>query len=474
MRPAWRTSAAAALLCVATLAFFWPGVAMYDSVAQYAQVLGGAYDDWHPPVMARLWALFHHGWTGQAPMFALQVLLYWTGLGLFAAALARHGARIAAGVTLALGLWPPFLGWEAAVLKDGQMVGALLAATGIAAWWRLDSRRLPYWATALAVLLLVYATLLRFNAMFASVPLAIGLLGGARWYRLAPRAAAILAGFALVVALGPAINHRLLGATPSGIERALPIYDLAGIAHHAGPLAAPVLSVPAWREVEKRRCYTPLLWDPLADPAHCGFVSDTLDETAPGRALFADWVGAVVRHPVAYAAHRLAHWNMTMRFWVPWHMPFAEPQAMSEPNDLGLASPSQRIEPFQRLAGWLADGPLGSPMPWLAGAFAILVIARPSAGPRYRLANALALSAAATELGFLLVSIASDIRYHLWAMLATGLAALLLAGAPLPRKHVQGILAAMLLVLGIGLLARTILPPIGDTYAAALDGQRAG
>ncbi|WP_262408668.1 hypothetical protein [Sphingomonas sp. JC676] len=456
------------MLCAATLAFFWPGVAMYDSVAQYGQVLSGAYDDWHPPVMARLWALIHHAWAGQAPMFALQILLYWVGLGLLAAALARRGACLAAIAALALGLWPPFAGWEVAVLKDGQMAGALLAATGLASWWRLDGRRLPYWAAALVALLLVYATLLRFNAMFATVPLAIGLFGGARWHRPVPRVAAILVGFALVVALGPAINHSLLGATPSGIERALPIYDLAGIARHAGPEAVPVLPAQVWREAEKRRCITPLLWDPLADSDHCGFVSDGLDETAPGRMLFAAWGGAVLHHPFAYAAHRLAHWNSTMRFWVPWHMPFAEPQWTSEPNTFGLGSPSRRIEPFQKLAGWLTQGPFGSPMLWFSGALAILTLARPSAGPRHQLANTLALSAVATELGFLLVSIASDIRYHLWAMLAAGLAGLLLVGTPLPRRRAQAALAAMLLVLGTCLLARAILPAVGDTYAAAL------
>jgi hypothetical protein len=409
-------------------------------------------------------------------MFALQILLYWTGLGLFAAALARSGARLAAMAALALGLWPPFAGWEVAVLKDGQMAGALLAATGVAAWWRLDGRRLPHWATALVVLLLLYATLLRFNAMFATVPLAIGLLGGLRWYRPPPRAAAVLLGFALVVALGPTINHRLLGATPSGIERALPIYDLAGIARHAGPEAVPVLPAQTWREAEKRRCITPLLWDPLADSDHCEFVSDALDDAAPGRALFAAWAGAVLHHPLAYAAHRLAHWNMTMRFWVPWRMPFAEPQGTSEPNTLGLASPSLRIEPFQKLAGWLAQGPFGSPMLWFAGALAILALTRPGTGPRHQLANTLALSALATELGFLLVSIASDIRYHLWAMLATGLAGLLLAGTPtpLPRRRAQAALAGLLLIAGTCLFARAILPPIGDTYAAALAGQWAG
>ena len=83
---------AACLLCAAMLAIWWPGVAMYDSVDQYGQALRGAYDDWHPPIMARLWSLLHFAWDGQAPMFVLQAAFYWLGLGLIAAAQAREGA----------------------------------------------------------------------------------------------------------------------------------------------------------------------------------------------------------------------------------------------------------------------------------------------------------------------------------------------------------------------------------------------
>lgn len=459
---------AAALLCAAMLAFFWPGVAMYDSVSQYGQVLSGDFDDWHPPVMARLWSLFHHAWAGQAPMFLLQLLLYWTGLGLFAAALARNGSRIAAGVALALGLWPPFAGWEIVVLKDGQMAGALLTATGLAAWWRLDGRRLPRWAMTAIALLLLYATLLRFNAMFATVPLAIGLLGGPRLHRPLPAVATLVAGFVLVVTLGPLANHRLFGARASGVERALPIFDLAGIAHHAGPDAVPVLDASIWRDAEKRHCITPLLWDPLADEAHCAFVSDALDDTAPGRVLATAWAGAILHHPIAYTAHRLAHFNMTMRFWTPQRMPFAEPQWESEPNKIGLGSPARRIENFQVAAGWLANSPISSPMLWLAGALATLALARPATGPRQQLATMLAFSSIATELAFLLIGIASDFRYHLWAMLAVGLAALLLAGTKLPKRGLRIALAALLVTGGICLAARLALPPIGDTYAAVL------
>ncbi|MCH7862701.1 MAG: hypothetical protein IH998_13675 [Proteobacteria bacterium] len=464
--PAARAALAASLLCLAMLACFWPGVAMFDTVNQYAQLRSGSYDDWHPPAMARLWALFHAaGWHGQAPMFMLQTLFCWAGLGLFAAALARQGGRIAAGAVLLLGIWPPIAGWQVAVLKDAQMAGALLAATGLAAWWRLRDRPLPRGATLLIGLLLLYATLVRINAVFATVPLAFGLLGAGTWRRPVRRGVMMLAAMIAVLAVLPLVNHGLLRAGASEVGRALPTYDLAGIAHHAGAEAVPVLPAPVWQAAEAERCIRPMLWDPLGD--RCDFVAEGLAITAPGRKLTEAWLVTIARHPVAYAEHRLAHWNATMRWLVPWRYPLAEPQSDSEPNTLGIASPSPRIAPFQRLAGTLAESPLGAPILWLVAALAVLALAWRRDDQRSRLAVTLALSAVLTELAFLVISVAADYRYHLWAMLATGLAVALMAGTSLPRRGLGIALAALLLVGATGIAARIALPPVGETYTDA-------
>lgn len=465
LSPAGRAALAAVLLGLAMLAAFWPGVAMFDTLNQYNQILSGSYDDWHPPAMARLWSLFHAaGWQGQAPMFLLQLLLYWSGLGLIAAALARQGARIAAGAVLLLGIWPPFAGWQVTVLKDGQMAGALLAATGLAAWWRLRDRALPRWATALVVLLLLYATLVRINAVFATVPMAFGLLGMGTW-RPVRHGALMLAATVAVLAAMPLVNHGLLHAKASDVGRSLPTYDLAGVAHHAGPAAVPALPASVWQEAEAQHCIRPLLWDPLGD--RCDFVSDGLEVAAPGGKLTTLWVGTIARHPLAYAAHRLAHWNATMRWIVPERYPLAEPQADSEPNALGLGSPARWTVPFARTAADLAESPLGAPIVWLAAALAVLALAWRRTDARSRLAVTLALSAVLTELAFVVISVAADYRYHLWAMLATGVAVALVAGVGLPRRGVRIALAGVLLV-GVSCLgARIALPPVGEDYAAA-------
>ena len=100
-----------------------------------------------PPAMARMWSLLHAAFGGTSePMFVAQMVLYWAGFGLIAAALARLGRGGAAAAVLAIGALPLFLGWQAVVLKDTQMLGAVLAACGAVAWWRLRGARVPVWA----------------------------------------------------------------------------------------------------------------------------------------------------------------------------------------------------------------------------------------------------------------------------------------------------------------------------------------
>lgn len=458
--------AGAVVLCVAALAIWWPGVAAYDSVEQYRQALAGEYADWHPPAMARLWAVLHPLADGAAPMFVLQVVLGWLGLGLIAAALARGGHARAGLAVLALGASPIVAGWQGVVLKDAQLLGALLAAVGLAGWWRLASRRLPAATVGAVVVLIGYATLVRANAPFATVPLAVALVP---WpVRPARRVVAAVLGVLAVVALAPPINHRLLGAEAGPVARTLPIYDLAGIDQYGGGAGGMLLPAER-REIAARHCYTPFFWDPLGEDAHCGDITTRLDEV-PMHDLQAAWIGAILRHPLAYAEHRLGHLNSTDRLIVAAGWESAAPIAESEANDLGLGSPGGAAAAVARAGGWMADTPLGWPAAWIVVAATALWIAllRP-AGPARDLALALAWSSLMLEASFAVVSIASDLRYHLWSMTAAALAAILVAtGRPWPRAPLLAGGALLALVAIAGAAARLTLPHAPVGYAAML------
>ena len=427
---AWPAGVAALLfgLCVWQM---WPGIAAYDTIKQYEQALSGRYDDWHPPIMARLWAvMLAAGARGTAPMLVLQLGLYWLGFGLFAGALARTGARRAAIATLLVALSPIMANWLPVIVKDTQMIAALVAAIGIVAWYRLAERRLPWWAVGLVALLLGYAALVRANAVFAVVPFALmlGGWGGVRrwWWRVALMLLATL----LAIGVSDPINHRLFGAERSGVAGTLPLFDLVGIAHDA-PLAAPPGLPPSeWAKAEKLGCYTPFYWDPFGDATRCAAMGDAiLDEDDGKPPILRTWITTIAAHPLAYVEHRLAHLNATLRITTPKDEKSAAAPAKSDANPYALGGPATPLTTLLKLvATALERTPLGSPAVWLVFLCGIgWTLLGTAPQPARDLGLALAFSGMMLTASFAVVSIASDLRYHLWLMVASGLAALALA-----------------------------------------------
>jgi hypothetical protein len=458
--------ATAATLFIASLALFWPGTAMYDTVAQYVQVLSGVYDDWHPPAMARVWAILAPLGPGAAPMLVLQLATYWLGLGSVAGVLSRTERPRSAAAILVMGALPQFLGWQGVVLKDAQLAGALLAAVGIIGWWHLAGRPLPRAMWLPVTLLFAYAVLVRANAVFIVVPLVV---------ILAPRPAhpftKLATGLAAIVAvlgIAPIVNHQLLHAQRSGVEATQALYDLAGIAARAPNDDAAGLTQTESAAVIARHCAKPFFWDPLGDDAHCGTTMTRL-KALPTATLYVTLASAALHHPIAYATHRLAHLNSTDRWLVPFRWPSAAPPVTSEPNTIGLANPSAAARAWERLTAMTVETPFGWPIAWIVLAITALAatLSRPR-DPIRHMATALLVSALTLEASFAVLSIASDLRYHLWPMIATAVATVLLADRAPPRRTWIAGASALLLVIGGRLAARLALPLPPQTYAGML------
>ena len=455
-------------LAAGSFAALWPGYALYDTVGQFRQALSGHYEDWHPPAMARLWALLH-GWFGGGggPMLALQLGLYWLGFGLLADALVATGKRATAMAVLLLACSPLALGWQAAILKDSQLLGALVAATGLIAAQTLRERRLTLPHSVPLALLFAYALAVRSNAVFAVVPLLVFL--APRPVGLAAKLLAIAVFSLAIIAAEPFVNHRLLAASASGVEKTQPLYDLAAIG-----LTFPADSPFTPKElaaIKAKACVKPFFWDPLGDEVACGHQAERLQAEEPGT-LYRLWAKAIVAHPLAYAKHRLAHWNSTERWLIPPGRIGAEPPAVSTDNPYGLTAPTSGLSQAIQHAGAAEAGtPLGWPMFWTF----LAVVAAPFAwarrnDPAAGLALALAASAIGLEASFLIVSIASDLRYHLWAMTASALAVILLAsGFRLSRGRAGLLLFALAGLVAAGLNSRASLPTAPTTYRAMID-----
>ena len=230
------------------------------------------------------------------------------------------------------------------------------------------------------------------------------------------------------------MNHQLLRAQPSGVEATQALYDIAGIAARTPDGNTIGLTRQETATVIQRRCAKPFFWDPLGDDAHCGTTMARL-RALPTATLYVTLASAALHHPIAYAGHRFAHLNSTDRWLVPFHWPSAAPPVASEPNTIGLANPSAGARAWEVLTAMIVETPLGWPIAWIVVAITALAasLSRPR-DPVRELATALLVSAVTLEASFAALSIASDLRYHLWPMIATAISVVQLADRTPPRR----------------------------------------
>jgi hypothetical protein len=235
-----------------------------------------------------------------------------------------------------------------------------------------------------------------------------------------------MATIALVAAMP--VANRLIGAEPSGVELSLIIFDLGGITEHSGTNAFPEMGV-ADPVAANHRCYTPVKWDSYSfwvdPPCPLGFEPFRAVVTQQHLSPYRVWAAAILAHPIAYAEHRLRHFNINTRFLV--HDEIERPvQIESAPNDWHYTvTPSPLLTAIDRAATLSASTPLGWPIVWLALALGAL-IASPWL-PSQRLIVPVALSALLYGLGYGVFSVAAELRYHLWTMIGALIACVVVA-----------------------------------------------
>jgi hypothetical protein len=420
---------------------YWPGIMTWDAVRQYDQAANGGFDDWHPPAMGWLWQKLIPIHVGPMPMLVLQLALYWIGFALMVWAAWRRERRGCAVALALCALLPIPLALMGSVLKDCLMLGALLVATAMLALARPGRSHVRWdWVLrVIGILFLIAAATLRFNAFVATVPLMVALLPAGwrdRWWRI---------GIATIVAAGLSLGampvaNRLIGAEKSGVELSLVIFDLGGITKHTGIDAFPPIGV-ANPVAVNRRCYTALKWDSYsfwaANPCPISFekVEGWFGDNGGNPYLYL--LRAIVAHPIAYAHHRLAHFNLNSRFLVRDVIDKVVPnEPAPSPGNFQITQ-NPALHAIDRVAVLSAETPLGWPIWWMAMAFGCLVLSPML--PTRGLILPVALSALLYGLAYLGVSVAPELRYHNWTMVGTALALVLVVddlvgGAAVSRR----------------------------------------
>ncbi len=443
---------------------YWPGIMIDDARWQYQQALDNAYEDWHPPLMAWVWRHLIALAPGPAPMFALQLLIFWTGIALIALSAHRRGHPRLALALAFTGLVPAPLALMGSVTKDALMDGALLVASGLLLWLPLVHGTLLRRALAGgAIAALLLAAALRFNAFFACVPLALVALPEG-FTRTRPRlllSAALAA--AAFLAIGPAISG-LLRAENTGVKLSLIIFDLGGITEHSGVSQFPDLGVRDPVGVN-HRCYDPYGWDSYSDwaPRPCPIGFDAIQPLVDDGDLdpTALWVHAVASHPLAYLEHRWTHFNLSSWFLVPKGPKFTA-WSQSVPNPWGYRIRQNTLTLAVGAAADLAARtPLGWPIVWISLALGALIAGLFARVPRAP--TAIACSAFLYGAGYFLVGVATGIRYYMWTISGAAVA-VLLVGAELWQRRAK--LSSWKLALPAAIVALTTLLAAATRIAA--------
>jgi hypothetical protein len=425
----WTTLALLALGFLLVATAYWPGIMIDDARWQYQQSVDNAYEDWHPPLMAWVWRGFMLVHPGPGPMLLLQLALLWLGLGLVAYwAYRRQQPRLAIGIAL-VGWIPATLALSGSVTKDCLMAGTLCCATGLVLLRAMVVGRARRTLCSLgAVGLIIFAAALRLNALVACVPLLLVALPKPFVSSKLKVAGSALVGTLALLAVGPLINTAL-AAEKTDVSLSLIIFDLGGITEHSQANQFPDVGVRDPVAVN-HRCYDPVEWDSYADwaPKPCPLGFDAVQSAKDENDLdmTAIWIGAVLHHPLAYAQHRLTHFNLSTDFLV--HSgPIFTAWKQSVDNPWGFhVRPNAAIDAVTATADAAARTPLGWPIFWIAVALASVLAGVLAEAPIEL--TALAASGFLYGTTYLVAGVAVGMRYYFWTITGAALAAVLIVG----------------------------------------------
>lgn len=399
---------------IISVRMFYPGLMSNDSVDQYSQALRYSFTDWHPPIMAFVWALINDWIPGPFGMLLLFCSMYWGGLFLLSLSIPRAN-KVSSVALIALGFAPFAIGSLGSIWKDVFHAVFTLFAVGLLSINSRSGERERNIVRIAAVILLFLAAMARFNALAALPPLlwlAIGRPQLKSW-----RGAAALTLLPLsVLLLSSVFNYGFLRAERTGVYSSLLIFDLGAITDATGVNAFGQSFKPEEEQKLKSKCYDTGAWDSYAWGA-CAFFTPAVKASGlwGSSALFHAWANAVENHPVEYVKHRFNHWWRLL--WNPQSFLISQMQT----NQWGFEFKESALHlSLERTTELMQHGIFFKPGFWFLLAIALIIVTfRRGAGPSREIAIALNVSSSLYILSYLPAGVATDFRYAYWSILAT-------------------------------------------------------
>ena len=423
------------LLFLFSVVIFYPGAFSNDPVFQWDQAVKHSYSTWHPILMAVIWHYLGKIF-GIGAFFMFNQLLYWFGMALFVDMVLGRRLRY-----LALAFFPPTLVMSVDVWKDVACMNGLLLAVGFFLAWLKAKRK---WFLVLAVLSLLYTSLVRTNGFIPSAALiAMAFLFFGSW-RIWGRLCAAFLGAVLFCALMMGSQTLLIRTFNAKVDHVLPsllVWDIAGTYINAGIRKPQPLSVPLKSSVERSEKWLDTYAPRDQNTVNLRKIDYARVDDDITKAIAKDWLAVVTEHPKAYLKHRLAVvkllWGWQPKVYYPYQS-YGQNHSMGKeylPGPVGdkLFSYMQKVfhmmEKYRLVHVWV----------WMLVSLAAVIFAvfrgiGKGSSALQTAGGIVAASGLANALSLFFITPAADYRYVIWTVLAGVLSMVLIAVGEIVRK----------------------------------------
>ncbi len=428
------------LLFLFSCVIFYPGAFSNDPVFQWNQAVQHSYSTWHPILMAVIWHYLGKIF-GIGAFFMFNQLLYWFGMALFVDIVLGRRLRY-----LALAFFPPTLIMSIDVWKDVACMNGLLLAVGFfLAWLKAKNK----WFIALAVLSLLYASLVRTNGFIPSAALiAMAFLFFGSW-RIWGRLCCALLGAVLFCVLMMGSQTLLIRAFNAKVDHFLPallVWDIAGTYINAGIRKPQPLPVPLKPSVERSEKWLDSYGPGDLNTVILGKIdySRVTDEVT--KEIAKEWLAVVREHPKAYLKHRLAAtkllWSWQPKVYYPYQS-YGQNHRMGKdylPGPVGdklfryMETAFHTLEKFRLVHVWV----------WMlislgAVIFVVFRGVTKGASALQTAGGIVAASGLANALSLFFITVAADYRYVIWTVLAGLLSLVLITAGEIKKTPVESV-----------------------------------
>ena len=412
-------------MLVLLIVIFYPGYMSPDSISHLEQATGVAHlTDWHPPVMTRLWGVLIRVTGHISSMLIFQLVLLAAAMFTLSIIVYRHTRNRAWALsTYMILLLPNVVNIAGVIWKDVQMAFSLTLAV-ILIWFIISSKKplgrtAKYGIIGLALLLILYAGMLRHNALFAVLPI-LFILPSLLTKRPPVWSGLVSVIIGLVVTIGVTIvinqpSEKTHPITAVQLDDIVHVANLEG-EHHS-----------RWSMYKK-------IHDTCRDKTKDIMNSYIICTTAAQRealknehqGVFNDWLSTIIRHPIKYVSYRLATFSIFI-FPQPERMYIFQPGI--EQNQVGAAVKNEYA--VSGLAAYVKGGAQANiPLifqPWLYVAVLVFIYytsRRIREQVRRHFIRAVALSGLIYIVAYVPMAVAVDYRYMYWSVFAAILSGL--------------------------------------------------